>query len=490
MSNSNKAYQDEENYLATGLIPKDIATKYLVFPYDYNDEYIYIYRTNTSSKEIENNLRLLTNKRIKGTIKKEDFILDKIEQCYGEITINEVISTSVREKKFRKEEYLENNLSPATRTINTIIEMAISKKASDIHIEPFKDEAKIRFRIDGYLREYRRIPISIYKGILTRIKLLSNLDISLKRIPQDGKYTFSINEKKCDLRISTIPTVFGEKIVIRILDKSNHCFALKDLKLNGNERKKIDNILNHSSGLILIAGPTGSGKTTSLYSFINEINKESLNIVSIEDPVEYTMKNVNQINVNLKSGLTFSNGLRSILRQDPDVIIIGEIRDEETAKIAVRAALTGHLVISTIHTKNSIGTIQRLLNMNVKSYLLVDALVGIVTQRLIRTNCAYCSRKSKKNSVYELDNEKYTFDEVVGEGCDRCEYTGYKGRRALFEILTIDEEIRSQLYNDNFESLAKAIKDSDFIDLKKRCLQMIDEGETTVEEFMKVYYSV
>ncbi|WP_461204339.1 GspE/PulE family protein [Clostridium sp. DL1XJH146] len=488
MSNSKKAYED--NYLAIDFIPKNIATKHIVFPYDYSDEYIYIYKGQNSSKEIENNLRLLTNKRIKATIKNDDFILDKIEQYYGEIAIDEVINTSVGENKYKKEEYLENNLSPATRTINTIIEMAISKKASDIHIEPFKEETKIRFRIDGYLREYRRIPVSIYKGMLTRIKLLSDLDISLKRIPQDGKYTFNINNKKCDLRISTIPTVFGEKIVIRILDKSNNCFALNDLKLNGDERKKIDNILNHSSGLILIAGPTGSGKTTSLYSFINEINRESLNIVSIEDPVEYTIKNVNQINVNLKSGLTFSNGLRSILRQDPDVIIIGEIRDEETAKIAVRASLTGHLVISTIHTKNSIGTIQRLLNMNVKSYLLVDALVGIVTQRLIRTNCSHCSKKSKNDSIIQLHNEKYTFTEVTGEGCEMCEHTGYKGRMALFEILTIDDEIRNQLYRDNFESLAKVIKNSDFIDLKKRCFQMVNEGKTTFEEFKKVYFSV
>ena len=333
--------------------------------------------------------------------------------------------------------------SPAVRFIDSMLEEAVKVGASDIHIEPSETLVTIRYRIDGDLHEQSTFDISFFPAISTRIKILSDIDIAEKRIPQDGHISQVIGTEKYDFRVSTLPTIHGEKFVIRVLDKKLFSLSLAELNFSKEVNETIDKILHHPHGIILLTGPTGSGKTTTLYSFLRELNKPTVNIVTIEDPVEFAYNGINQIQVNNKADLTFAASLRSILRQDPDIIMVGEIRDEETAQIAIRAAITGHLVLSTLHTNEAPGAVTRLIDMGVPSYLVSDALVAVISQRLLKRLCPHCRKPvpatPEQRKVLGLKGEATIYEK---NGCPYCNGTGYKGRLAVHEIMYLNDELK------------------------------------------------
>ena len=333
--------------------------------------------------------------------------------------------------------------APAVRLVDSILREAIPMRTSDIHIEPFEHVVKVRYRVDGDLFERTTFDIEGFAAVAARLKIMSGLNIAERRIPQDGKINETINGVNYDFRVSTLPTIYGEKFVIRILDKTSFSFTRTNLGFTEEENVLIDKMLAHPYGIILLTGPTGSGKSTTLYSFLKEKNTPKVNIVTVEDPVEYTMSGINQVQVNAKANMTFAAALRSIMRQDPDVIMIGEIRDEETAQIAIRAAITGHLVFSTLHTNDAPGVISRLTDMGVQPYLLSDAMVGVVAQRLIKKLCPVCKKKSKTTQAeMEILKIKEPISICHTKGCQYCNNTGYKGRVGVHEILYFNDDIK------------------------------------------------
>lgn len=378
--------------------------------------------------------------------------------------------------------------SPVVKAINYIIDKAIDERASDLHIEPFQDSVTIRMRIDGIIGEYIKIPLNVYPLLCVRIKIMADMNIAEKRMPQDGKIKYVKQKLNYDLRVSTLPTIYGEKIVIRILYKDEGIKHLSNLGFLKEDEDKIRNMVSKSHGLILAVGPTGSGKSTTLYSILNTMDKCKKNIVSIEDPVEYTVDNINQVNVNSKIGLDFAKGLRSILRQDPDVIMLGEIRDEETAHIAIRAAVTGHLVISTLHTSDAFESIARLKDMGIAEYFIEDALLGVISQRLVRKICPHCRIKyiPSFREVKELDLRS---GDVLyrGEGCAKCNYTGYKGRTVTYEIVH-REYIEKAYLKNNISNIREKVSELNMISLKQNCIGFIKSGITTYEEFLRINF--
>lgn len=381
--------------------------------------------------------------------------------------------------------------TPVVDSVNTIILNAVQMRASDIHFDPTENGLRVRMRIDGLLKDYYDIPNDIKQNIITRIKILSGMNITETRLPQDGAIKNSIKGKDLDLRVSTLPTKHGEKIVIRILDYSMSLKGIEYLCFSEVNYKKILKMINAPNGIILVTGATGSGKSTTVYSFLQKLNTEGVNIITVEDPVEMEIKGINQVQVNSEIGLDFATVLRSILRQDPNVIMIGEIRDSETARIAVRASITGHLVLSTIHTNNSLNTIERLLDMEVERYLLGSALTGIISQRLVKRLCPKC-RASRPTTNYE----KTLFEKVLGkevnevyvpQGCSEC-INGYSGRIALHEVLEITQEIRDAITNNIRKNELRNLvyKKSDVISLLEDGLEKVVAGLTSVDEILRV----
>lgn len=357
-----------------------------------------------------------------------------------------------------------------------ILSKAICKDASDIHIEPFEDEVIIRFRVDGELSKMLTIAIESYSFLTTVIKLDSGINITEKRLPQDGRMDIEIEDVKVDIRTSTIPTIYGEKIVLRILNRQALIKDKSELGFSEQAIEKIENIINKKSGILLITGSTGSGKTTTVYSILKELLNSNKNIMTIEDPVEYKIKGINQIQVNDKIGLTFDVGLKSILRQDPDIIMVGEIRDTETANTAIRAASTGHLVISTMHTNDTISSINRLIEMDIPTYLISSTLIGIISQKLVRKRCNNCSKDIvEKNNLDKLIN--------TIQVCNKCEDTGYYGRTAMYEILEINESLKQEINNwTDSRNTSNTIKKSEMISFKDSATYLIENGITTQEE--------
>ncbi|MCY6370336.1 GspE/PulE family protein [Clostridium ganghwense] len=480
------------------LLPKEISKKYNVIPFGVKNEKICVAMTNPLNAMVIDDIRFLTNKDIIPYIERKNKIIYAIESYYDK----EFASAALKDLKSEgieklKNETIKNQLvkneidkSPIVRITNSIIYGAISEKASDIHLEPFENEVNIRYRIDGVLKGKNKIPKEVYPAICTRLKIMSSMDISKKLIPQDGKMQLKIDNKKLDFRVSTIPTVYGEKIAIRILYKEDSNISLKSLKLNNDEYALLRKILETSNGIVLATGPTGCGKSTTLYTLINEINSEEKNIITIEDPVEYTIKGVNQVNVNYKSGLDFAAGLRSVLRQDPDIIMVGEIRDEETAQIAVKAAITGHLVFSTLHTNSAPSAIERLINMNVPNYLTADALVAVIAQRLIREICPYCKEKYiPKEEELKILGVSNCHELFRGRGCIKCNNTGYKGRRAIFEIMYLNSNHKKLIcQNKSIEELREYSIKEGMSTLNNSCKTLVLKGITTVQEMMKGAY--
>ena len=383
--------------------------------------------------------------------------------------------------------------SPAVRFIDSTLEEAVKVGASDIHVEPNERNVIVRYRIDGDLHEKSTFDMSSFPAISTRIKILSNIDIAEKRIPQDGHITKEIGNEKYDFRVSTLPTIHGEKFVIRVLDKKIFSLSLAELNFSKEVNEEIGKILHHPHGIILLTGPTGSGKTTTLYSFLRELNKPTVNIITVEDPVEYSMEGVNQIQVNPKADLTFATSLRSILRQDPDIIMVGEIRDEETAQIAIRAAITGHLVLSTLHTNDAPGAVTRLIDMGIPSYLVSDAMVAVISQRLIKRLCPHCKKPVLPTPEQRRSlNIKPDIRIYEKNGCPYCNGTGYRGRLAVHEIMYLNENLKDIIAKEDIsidELREAAIKEAHMVPLLQAAKNYVIKGETSYSDLMSMLIS-
>lgn len=383
-----------------------------------------------------------------------------------------------------KEDDVINN--SAVRLVDSVIREAIPYRASDIHIEPFEKQVKVRYRIDGDLQLRAEFPIESYHAICARIKIISGLNIAERRIPQDGRINMTVGGKEYDFRVSSLPTVYGEKFVIRILDKTSFNFTRAELGFTDAENQVVDKILAHPHGIVLLTGPTGCGKSTTLYSFLKELNKPEVNIVTVEDPVEYTLNGVNQTQVNTKANMTFASALRSILRQDPDIIMIGEIRDEETAQIAIRAAITGHLVFSTLHTNDAPGAIVRMTDMGVEDYLVSDALVGVIAQRLVKRLCPACKKRGK-TTQREMEILGLSEPQTIyrPQGCQYCNGTGYKGRIAIHEIMYLNDNMRQAAIKEkSLEVLRALAKENGMNSLWQSCREYVLSGVTSIQELM------
>ena len=380
--------------------------------------------------------------------------------------------------------------SPVINLINLAILTALRAGASDIHIEPDRDATYIRYRIDGQLREMLRPPRGMHAAIISRVKVIGRMDIAEKRLPQEGRVHLVADGREIDLRVSSMPTILGEKIVLRILDKANLSFDLKSLGVQDRDRRAIEAMIHSPYGLLLVTGPTGSGKTTTLYSALDLLRNEATNIVTIEDPVEYQLPLVNQIQVNERVGLTFVRALRSVLRQDPDVLMVGEIRDEATARVAVQAALTGHMVLSTLHTNDCPGGVMRLLDMGIEPYLIASSVLGFVAQRLARTICPSC-----KSSYYPPPNLlssvgwEHRANELFqkGEGCRECNHTGFRGRIGIYEVMILDAELKRIIHSEASEIKIRAyLAQTGWRTLREKALDLVDAGESTLEEVLRV----
>lgn len=379
--------------------------------------------------------------------------------------------------------------SPAVRLVNTILIKASSVSASDVHFEPYEDETVVRIRMDGVLHDYMKIPPATYQEVVSRIKVMAKLNVAEKRIPQDGKIRVKIGRKDYDIRVSVVPTVFGERVVLRLLEKTGQLLTLKELGLSPEDEEKVRKLAEKPYGIVLVTGPTGAGKSTTLYAMLLHIRNPKRNIITIEDPVEYQVKGISQIQVNPKVGLTFAQGLRAILRQDPDVIMVGEIRDPETAEVAVQAALTGHLVLSTVHTNDAPSAITRLKDIGIEPFLIASSVEGVIAQRLVRKICPHCKEayKPDKEELRELGLPEGDYTFYRGRGCEHCLGTGYKGRTGIFEVLELDEELKKLInHTQDANDIRNEAKKKGFKTMLEDGIEKILKGITTSSEVLSV----
>lgn len=477
------------------LIPYSLTRKLKLMPLSLNSNQLTITMANpfdiTAVEEIER----LTGCYIDIKASNESEVLKAIESYYKDFPISteESPDKDKTAAKTEKEKEDVSLMAPVVKLVNQTIIQAAKEGATDIHLEPKEKELRSRFRIDGILRDGPSFPKNLQAAITTRIKIMANLNISESRLPQDGGIVFPLGKKKLDLRVSTLPNIFGEKTVLRILDKEMLVLGLGNLGFSSSNLAVFKDSILKSHGIILVTGPTGSGKTTTLYSALFHLNSKEKNIVTLEDPVEYELPELCQSQINLKAGLTFASGLRAILRQDPDIIMVGEMRDTETIKTAMRAAVTGHLVLSTLHTNDAVGAIARLLDMGAEAYLLSSSIVAILAQRLVRQICPSCRERVKpekdilKAAGVEEKSKNIPFHQ--GKGCDRCYGTGYRGRIGIFEILPISSSIASLIAQGaNSQRLENKAREEGMITIMENGLQKAAEGITTLEEVMRVAY--
>lgn len=484
-------------------VPRSIAKKYCVVPVKLQKDELYVAMSDPLNFEAQEEVKAASHKQVVPMIATRRAVEQAIATLYGNEGTARAIEEMKREAGSNQADIVPVQMSkavdngaaeaPTIRFVNSVIERAITERASDIHLEPQEGEMVVRMRIDGVLRRIFTVPANLQATVIARLKIMGGMNIAERKIPQDGRAMVTAKDKEIDLRISSIPTIYGEKIVLRLLDKSSGHINRKTIGLEGEDEKKYDRLLKNSSGVILIVGPTGSGKSTTMCAMIQELCSEQTNIMTLEDPVEYNIPGANQCQINEKTGMTFAAGLRSILRQDPDVISVGEIRDGETASIAVRAAITGHLVISTLHTNDAVSTISRLVDIGVEPYMISSALRGVVSQRLVRKICPHCRKaytptEEEKRMVGIAENEDVTF--YKGEGCQECGRTGYRGRRGVFEILTLDAALRREVANNaSSEELTKTALENGFVTMKDNCRRLVLEGVTTVAEAAKAINS-
>lgn len=479
---------------AVSTISEALAKKYNLIPVKFRDGKLIVAMSDPLNIFAEEDVALSSGYKIEVGIAMEKEINEAIAKYYSKNYMEKAeAKLNEREKlEEKKEDLIKNdqNESPAVKLIDRIIENAIRNKASDIHIEPQKDKIIIRYRIDGKLRKQFEAPKEPLNSMVTRIKLLSGMDISERRAPQDGKILVRIDDREIDLRVSILPSINGENLVIRILDNSSFEFTKENLGFTINDIELLKKITRNPYGMLLVTGPTGSGKTSTLYSLLKDLKTEENNVITLEDPVEYSMDGIIQVNVNTKAGLTFKSGLKAMLRQDPDVIMIGEIRDEETASMAIRAAITGHNVLSTLHTNDAPSAIIRLMDMGIPSYLIATSIVGIVAQRLIRKLCNNCKEPyiatdyEKKLLGVDINKDLTLYKPV---GCPKCSGTGYKGRTGLFEIMEINHNIRELISNrESFDKIREESIKNGMKTLFESGSEIVKGGVSSINELMRI----
>jgi len=480
-------------------INQNLAQKHMAIPIDIENDKLVIAMADPSNILALDDISIYSKKEIIPVLASPREIAANINKYYGE----QIVKNAVKEFKMENglsDAEIEGNDStkqqaleaPIIKMVNSLIEQAIRSRASDIHIEPHEKYAKVRFRIDGGLKEISQIDPRILPAIVTRIKISGGMNIAEKRRPQDGRASFSLEGIAFDLRISTVPTVYGEKVVMRLTDKRGILKSKDALGLSPEDMKAFNEILKSPNGIILVTGPTGSGKSTTLYATLRELNKEDVNILTVEDPVESVVPGINQVQVNTKAGVDFASVLRSFLRQDPDIIMVGEIRDTETANIAVRAAITGHLVLSTLHTNDAPSTIARLIDMGIEPFLLSTSLNGIIAQRLVKRLCDKCKTPyeptDKELSCLDLfDRSEMNFYKPVG--CPACHHTGYSGRIGVFEVLPITPNIRQLITsNATTEDIKFVAMREGLSTLWRSCSKLVAKGVTTIDELIRITY--
>ena len=482
---------------ATALLTQRFCEDNVVFPIGFDGDNLVVAIDDPMNITIEDELQFQTGYQISLMLATHTSIIDAIKVHYGRENANkaaEELGTSLASDTLDDDSELSEavNSAPVVKLVNSMIDYAIRSGSSDIHIEPLEDRVRVRIRIDGVMQEVMSNPISAKDAITTRIKILGGMNIAEKRIPQDGRITTVINGEDVDMRVSILPCVTGEKTVIRILAKNDANLNRKYLGISDRNNEMIDKMIKVPQGIVLISGPTGSGKTTTLYTLLSEKNTDEVNIITVEDPVEIKIPGLNQCQVNVKAGMTFASGLRSILRQDPDIILVGEIRDGETAEIAMRAAITGHLVFSTIHTNDAVSSINRLVDMGLEPYMVSSALVGVVSQRLVRRICTNC-RESYDPDISDKQYLRLGEGQKLyrGKGCTECNEKGYKGRIAIHEIVIITMKMKALLEKRASEDDMRALAVTEGTQmLQDSARDLVLEGITTVSELNRVAYTI
>lgn len=473
----------------TSLVPKEIATKNYLIPLKQEGNKLFVAMADPMDFYAIDDLRLSTGFHIEPAIATKDDIIRAINKYYDmDDVVGDILENTKKEKE--QEATVTNEDSPIVKLVNQILQRAVQQRASDIHIDAHETKVMVRYRVDGVLRTERTLPKHMQNMLIARIKIMSNLNITETRVPQDGRIKVTLDFQPIDLRVSTLPTVYGEKVVMRILDLGNSLNDLDKLGFNKLNYQRFIDMIRRPTGIVLITGPTGSGKSSTLYASLNKLNNEEVNIITVEDPVEYQLEGINQIQVNANVGMTFAAGLRSILRQDPDIVMVGEIRDRETAEIAVRASLTGHLVLSTLHTNDSISTVTRLIDMGLEPFLVASSLAGVVAQRLVRRICRDCKTEHeatvREKEIFAKRGLKIA-KVYKGAGCPTCNMVGYKGRVAIHEILVIDDTIQKMIMNNRqvHEIREYALKVGTVFLIDDGLLK-VKQGLTTTEEVLRV----
>jgi type II secretion system protein E len=483
---------------ALALAPGEFALKHQILPIYLRGDVLVVAIGDESAIAAVDDLGVLIDRPVRAVLGDPTLIREQIEERFIENILSGMPTEDGALAEFDENVDLADlqqmaGDSAVVQMVNLIFSQAVRDNASDIHIEPYDREVRVRYRLDGMLHEMIHPPKRLHAALISRLKILGEMNIAERRLPQDGRIKLQIAGRSVDVRVSIVPTIYGERAVMRILDKTNAVFGLPEVGMAPDTVSTFRKLIKQPHGMILVTGPTGSGKSTTLYGALQELTSPSTNIVTIEDPVEYQIKGIGQIQVRPQVGLTFANGLRSIVRQDPDVLMVGEIRDEETAEIAIHAALTGHMIFSTLHTNDSAGAVTRLLDMGVEPYLAASSIIAVVAQRLLRRNCPFCSAPSEEPES-ALRSLGITHDDLVGrtlirgKGCEKCQGTGFKGRTGLFELLVIDEPIQQMITS---HASASTIKNYAVETLHMRTLledgrRTVLEGRTTPEEVLRV----
>ncbi len=484
-------------------VPIAFAKRHVVLPIRVHDDVVEVATADPLDFAPLDDLRVLLEHNVQPVLSTATTIMGCINQVYDQTTSNRAeqaiedmsVAEDVDASGGEWTEPLDlldaTDEAPMIRLVNSILYQAARQRASDIHLEPFEQDVLVRYRIDGVLYNNMTLPRRLHSGLVSRVKIMAGLNIAEKRLPQDGRLTIRTAGREIDLRVSVIPTAFGERVVLRLLEKGTRLFSLADLGLTHEKKAVIDQLIRMSHGILLVTGPTGSGKTTTLYTGLSQINTSDRNIITIEDPVEYQLTGIGQMQVNAKINMTFANGLRAILRQDPDVIMVGEIRDRETADIAIHASLTGHLVLSTLHTNDAAGAVTRLIDMDVEPFLVSSSLSAVIAQRLVRVLCAQCRQPASPSQEelvkLGLDATLVTATIYHAVGCEVCMKTGYHGRQGIYEILLVDDDIRALILakTDSTQIQKLAVKKGMTTLAHEGALKVL-EGVTTVEEVLRV----
>jgi len=497
-------YVDLNNYpidpAAATLVDAGLARRYMVIPIDYEDSKLMVAMADPTNVFALDDLRIMTGMEILPVVTTKDDISAAIGRyLHATADMDDTLEDFSALEDLAGEEDDEDlqeagEEAPIVKYVNLIISEAVHEGASDIHIEPGEKDVRIRYRIDGVLRETRRSPKRIHPGIVSRLKILGNMNIAERRVPQDGRFAVEVAGKHIDVRVASVPTVHGEKIVLRVLDRTSILMSLSELGLSPEPLKMFSDSFQKPYGTCIVTGPTGSGKTTTLYAALTELNRREVNVITVEDPVEYQLRGTNQVQVNTKVGLTFAATLRSILRCDPDIVMIGEIRDSESAKMAIESALTGHMVLCTLHTNDAPSAITRMIEMGVEPFLIASAVDSVVSQRLARKLCTRC----RQEAVYEAEylqkigfppdnGETVTVFKANPKGCPFCNHTGFRGRIGVYEVLSIDEQVEKVVVNmGTAREIAVLARDKGMVPLRQDGFNKVKQGITSIEEVLRV----